>query len=316
MNKDIRIVFMGTPEFAVGSLDILLKNHYNIVGVVTAPDKPAGRGQELQQSAVKKYATANGLALLQPEKLKAPNFLDELRALRADLQIVVAFRMLPEIVFNLPPKGTFNLHASLLPQYRGAAPINWAIINGDTETGVSTFFLQQEIDTGKIIFRERLPISETDTAGDLHDKLMHLGAELVLKTVNAIASNNYTQTAQSTLITANAILKPAPKLFKADCKLNWHANTTAIYNRIRGLSPYPTAFTTVLAPDGEEHLLKIFKAAQEISSHQLAPGSMLTDHKTFFKIATTDGFIHLSEVQLAGKKRIPIAEFLKGWRGQ
>jgi methionyl-tRNA formyltransferase len=314
VTKDIRIVFMGTPDFAVASLKILLENNYQVVGVVTAPDKPAGRGQELQQSAVKKYALEKGLTILQPEKLKAASFLTDLQALNADLQIVVAFRMLPEAVWNMPPKGTFNLHGSLLPQYRGAAPINWAVINGDTETGVSTFFLQHEIDTGKIIFRAAVPIHETDTAGDVHDRLMHIGADLVLKTVDAIITGNYTETAQSDFSTGDTKLKTAPKLFKEDCKINWAMSTTEVYNKVRGLSPYPTAFTEVTTADGKTHSLKIFATTKEVSTHTLPPGTIHTDHKTFFKLATTDGFIHLTDLQLAGKKRMPVAEFLKGWR--
>lgn len=304
---------MGTPDFAVASLDILVKNNYNIVGVITAPDKPAGRGQQLQQSAVKKYAEEKKLTILQPEKLKAPEFLNELKALNADLQIVVAFRMLPEVVWNMPLLGTFNLHGSLLPQYRGAAPINWAVINGEKETGVTTFFLQHEIDTGKIIFREKTIIDENETAGDVHDRLMQIGAELVLKTVKAIESGNYPQTEQSVFIGNGEQEKHAPKIFKDDCKINWSNSATSVHNFIRGLSPYPTAFFELLSPENKNFSIKVFRSEKEIISHHLAPGSIETDQKHYLKIATEGGFIHIKELQLAGKKRMPITEFLKGF---
>jgi methionyl-tRNA formyltransferase len=240
--EDLRIVFMGTPTFAVESLKALVENGYNVVGVITTPDKPAGRGYRMQASEVKKYALEHDLLLLQPEKLKNEVFLNELKQLKADLQIVVAFRMLPEVVWNMPRLGTFNLHASLLPQYRGAAPINWAIINGEKETGVTTFFLSHEIDTGKIIFREKMPINDDDNAGTLHDKLMKLGAELVLKTVDAVLENSIDTIPQSELISDETILKPAPKIFKETCRINWEDTAENIYNLIRGLSPTPTAW--------------------------------------------------------------------------
>ena len=309
----LKIIFMGTPEFAVESLDILVKNNYNIVGVITVPDKPAGRGQQVQQSAVKKYAEEKGLNILQPEKLKEETFLDDLRKLNADLQIVVAFRMLPEIVWSMPPLGTFNLHGSLLPQYRGAAPINWAVINGEKETGVSTFFLQQEIDTGKIIFRERTPIGENETAGEIHDRLMVIGANLVLKTVQAIEQNNYPQTDQSVFISNGEKEKHAPKIFKDDCKINWNKNVVDIHNFIRGLSPYPTAFSSFYSPDNKEHSVKIFKAEKEILSHTYIIGSVITDSKNFLKIAVKEGYIVLLDLQLAGKKRMPVSDFLRGF---
>lgn len=305
---------MGTPEFAVATLDILLQNNYNVVGVITVPDKPAGRGQQLQQSAVKKYALEKGLNILQPEKLKDENFLEQLDKLKADLQIVVAFRMLPEVVWNMPPMGTINLHGSLLPKYRGAAPINWAIINGEKETGVSTFFLQQEIDTGKIIFQERTPISENETAGEIHDKLMHIGAQLVLKTVHAIENGNYPQIDQSELIKAGEPVKNAPKIFKTDCRIDWNRTMDEIHNLIRGLSPYPAAFTDFVSPDGKTFTVKIFKSRMENIKHDLAIKTIITDSKNFIKIAVKDGYILLDEIQIAGKKRMAVDEFLRGFQ--
>ncbi|MGZ4057036.1 MAG: methionyl-tRNA formyltransferase [Bacteroidia bacterium] len=309
----LRIIFMGTPEFAVQSLDILVKNNYDIVGVVTMPDKPAGRGQQLQQSDVKKYAVEKGLHILQPEKLKDENFINELRELKADLQIVVAFRMLPEVVWNMPRLGTINLHGSLLPQYRGAAPINWAVINGEKETGVSTFFLQHQIDTGKIIFREKTPIGENETAGEIHDRLMNIGASLILKTVQAIEQNNYPQTDQSELIAKGEQEKHAPKIFKDDCKIDWSKNVNQIHNFIRGLSPYPTAFSSFCSPDGKIYSVKIFKTEKEISAHSNPIKSVVTDSKSFLKIAVTDGYISVLDLQLAGKKRLSVAELLRGF---
>lgn len=305
---------MGTPEFAVATLDILLQNNYNVVGVITVPDKPAGRGQQLQQSAVKKYALEKGLNILQPEKLKDENFLEQLDKLKADLQIVVAFRMLPEVVWNMPPMGTINLHGSLLPKYRGAAPINWAIINGEKETGVSTFFLQQEIDTGKIIFQERTPISENETAGEIHDKLMHIGAQLVLKTVHAIENGNYPQIDQSELFKAGEPVKNAPKIFKTDCRIDWNRTMDEIHNLIRGLSPYPAAFTDFVSPDGKTFTVKIFKSRMENIKHDLAIKTIITDSKNFIKIAVKNGYILLDEIQIAGKKRMAVGEFLRGFQ--
>jgi methionyl-tRNA formyltransferase len=304
---------MGTPEFAVASLDILVQNNYNIVGVITVPDKPAGRGQQLQQSAVKKYALEKGLKILQPEKLKAEDFLNALRSLKADLQIVVAFRMLPEVVWNMPRLGTFNLHGSLLPQYRGAAPINWAVINGDKETGVSTFFLQHEIDTGKIIFREKISIGDNETAGEIHDRLMIIGASLVLKTVKAIEDNNYPQTDQSELIAKGEKEKHAPKIFKEDCRINWNKPMKEIHDHIRGLSPYPAAFTELIAPDDKAYSLKIFKTETEQSQHKETIGSIHTDSKTYIKVAVAGGFIQITDLQLAGKKRLAVTELLRGF---
>lgn len=304
----MKIIFMGTPEFAVTSLDALVKAGNNIVGVITAPDKPAGRGQKLSESAVKQYAVANGLKVLQPEKLKNPEFLSELKALQADLQVVVAFRMLPELVWAMAPKGTINLHASLLPHYRGAAPINWAVINGELSSGVSTFFLKQEIDTGDILFTESVPIAETDTAGDLHDALMATGAKLLVKTVKAIETGNYQEQPQEHL-TEGIELKHAPKIFKETCQIDWLQPTEKVFNLIRGLSPYPTAFTLL---NGK--VFKIFKAEKDLSEPGIQPGGFLTDQKTFLKFACADGFIRPTDVQLEGKKRMGIDEFLRGVR--
>lgn len=299
----MKIVFMGTPDFAVASLKALSDNGFNIVGVVTAADKPAGRGQKINESAVKKYAVEHGLKVLQPVKLKDPDFLKDLSSLNADLQVIVAFRMLPEQVWNMPPKGTINLHASLLPQYRGAAPINWAIINGEKESGVSTFFLKQEIDTGDLLFAERVEIGESDTAGDLHDKLMATGAQLLVRTVKAIVQGEYKELPQP----ASADLKSAPKIFKEDCLVNWNQPAEKVYNFIRGLSPYPTAFTYL-----NDKSLKIFGASSEQTNSGSKPGTFITDNKTYLKFACTDGFIAVTDLQLEGKKRMKIDEFLRG----
>jgi methionyl-tRNA formyltransferase len=304
---------MGTPEFAVASLDMLVRNNYNIVAVVTVPDKPAGRGQQIQESAVKIYAKEKGLLILQPEKLKEEKFLSQLRELNADLQIVVAFRMLPEVVWNMPPLGTFNLHGSLLPQYRGAAPINRAIMNGEKETGVTTFFLQHEIDTGKILFTERCPISENDTAGEVHDKLMMIGAELVLKTVKAIEEKSYTEKDQEELITKDIVLHHAPKIFKEDCKIDWNMDYNKVHDHIRGLSPYPGAFTTLQAPDGRMFVMKVFRTEKDNTASTGSPGKLRTDSKTFISVEASNGSIRLLELQIAGKKRMSASEFLRGF---
>ncbi len=310
----MRIIYMGTPEFAVEPLKQLIENNYTIVGVVTMPDKPAGRGQQLQESAVKKYALEKGLPILQPEKLKDPAFLDQLKQLNADLQIVVAFRMLPEVVWNMPPLGTINLHASLLPDYRGAAPINWAVINGEKETGVSTFFLQHEIDTGKIIFQEKIFIGENETAGEVHDKLMNLGAKLVVKTVAAIEKANYPQVDQAQLISENKEIKHAPKIFKDDCRINWNQTTEKIHNHIRGLSPYPAAFTDMVSPEGKITPIKIFKSNKELIEVDLPVGTIDTDFKNHIKIATLNGYLIIEELQAAGKKKMSVSEFLRGFQ--
>ena len=313
MQKDLRIVFMGTPEFAVASLDILVKAGYNIAGVITAPDKPAGRGRQLQQSAVKKYALAHQLHFLQPEKLKEENFLHELKALKADLQVVVAFRMLPEAVWNMPPLGTFNLHASLLPLYRGAAPINHVIINGETETGVTTFFLNNEIDKGKVIFQSSTSIGADETAGELHDRLMVTGAELVLKTVKAIEAGNYPQLEQNEFQEEASVLKLAPKIFKEDCHINWKKDIHSIYNHIRGLSPHPGAFTEFVSEEENKFSVKVYKCRIEKIDHQEKTGEVLSDYKTYLKIAVKGGFISLTEIQMAGKNRMNIGDFLRGF---
>lgn len=299
---------MGTPEFAVASLDALIEAGCNIVGVVTAPDKPSGRGQKVSESAVKQYAAAHNLKVLQPEKLKNEEFLAELKALNADLQVVVAFRMLPEVVWNMPPKGTINLHASLLPQYRGAAPINWVLINGERESGVTTFFLKHEIDTGDILFTEKVTLTGVETAGELHDRLMYKGAGLLVKTVKAVESGRYTENAQEHLV-EGVELKHAPKIFKEDCQVDWNQPAKKIYDLIRGLSPYPTSYTFL-----QDKLLKIFRAQYEVTETGEKPGEFLSDGKTFLKAAATDGFIIFKEVQLEGKKRMEIEEFLRGVR--
>lgn len=306
----LRIVFMGTPEFAVASLRALVEAGFNIVGVVTAPDKPAGRGLKLTESAVKKYAVEKGLHILQPEKLKSPEFLAELKALNANLQVVVAFRMLPEIVWNMPTLGTINLHGSLLPQYRGAAPINWAIINGEKETGVTTFKLQQEIDTGNILLQEKILIGENDTAGELHDVMKEVGANLLVATVRGIEDGSLQETAQSGAIQQMAgELKHAPKLYTETCIIHWNKTCDEVYNLIRGLSPHPGAMTNF-----EGKILKIYRSHKEKTTPSHTPGSFTTDGKTFLKFAASDGYIDVTDIQLEGKKRIGIEEFLRGYR--
>ena len=313
MSVSPRIVFMGTPEFAVESLRMLVENDYPVVGVVTAPDKPAGKHHSvLQASPVKEYAMSKNLPLLQPEKLKDPGFLEQLKAWNADLQIVVAFRMLPDVVWNMPRLGTFNLHASLLPQYRGAAPIPWAIINGEKETGVTTFFLTHTIDTGKIIAQEKIPIGPTDTAEIVHDRLMHLGAQLVIKTVDMISKNQINPINQETLVANESDLKPAPKIFNETCEIDWNKTTDEVYNLIRGLSPYPGAWTVLQTNKGEPVHCKIFESEKIIRPHQLTPGTIDFTDKAGLKIATADGFIQSKSIQQAGKKRMPIEDFLRG----
>jgi methionyl-tRNA formyltransferase len=301
----MKIVFMGTPDFAVASLNALVEAGFEIAGVVTAADKPAGRGQKLQESAVKRYAVEHGLKVLQPLKLKDPEFIAELQSLNADLQVVVAFRMLPEVVWDMPAKGTINLHGSLLPQYRGAAPINHAIINGEKESGVTTFFLKHEIDTGDVIFATTVPIADTDTAGDLHDSLMTAGADLLVKTVKAIESGNYNEQPQ----VFSAELKHAPKIYKDFCRIDWNQPVQTVYNLIRGLSPYPTAFTFL-----NDKTLKIFKASYETGRPEVPAGNYVTDGKSYLKFAAADGYLNLLDVQYEGKKRMTIGEFLRGMR--
>lgn len=314
MNKEeLRIIYMGTPEFAVESLKCLVERGYNVVGVLTMPDKPAGRGQKVQYSPVKLYALEQGLALLQPANLKDPDFQAELKALQADLQIVVAFRMLPEAVWNMPRFGTFNLHASLLPQYRGAAPINWAVINGDKETGITTFFLEHGMDTGKVIQQVRVPIHETDNVGDVHDRLMLLGGKLVLETVDAILAGNLKPIAQSEMQGAENS-RPAPKIFKDTCRINWTQSTTQVYNFIRGLSPYPAARTTLTSAKGEEVEVKIYETRKMLEkSNEIEPGTVISDGKNSLAFATTDGLLEIVELQQAGKKRMSAIDFLRGF---
>lgn len=313
--KEIRVVFMGTPDFAVGSLKALVENGYNVVGVITAPDKPAGRGRQLSESAVKKYAVEKYLKILQPEKLKNPEFIADLQNLKADLQIVVAFRMLPEMVWNMPPMGTFNLHASLLPQYRGAAPLNWAVINGETETGVTTFLLSREIDTGQIIFQEKVEIGENDTVGDLHDRMMAIGAHLVLETVDALAENRIDPIDQEKLIDSVEKIKQAPKIFKEDCRIDWTSDTESVRNLIRGLSPYPAAWTELVHQEKNEVITaKIYAVIRDNASLPASPGTIQTDGKRFLKIACPDGWLSVTEIQLSGKKRMKIDELLRGFQ--
>ena len=313
--KDLRIVYMGTPDFAVESLRALVEGGYNVVGVVTGPDKPVGRhGSVLQPTPVKHYAVEHGLHVLQPERLKDEAFIEELRSLRADLQIVVAFRMLPEIVWAMPPLGTFNLHASLLPQYRGAAPINWAVINGDTETGVTTFFLKHEIDTGAVIRQVRVPISDTDCVGDVHDRLMMLGGSVVCDTVDAILDGTAQATPQE-LMLPDEELRPAPKIFKDTCRIAWGRTSKQVYDFIRGLSPYPAAWTTLIAPDGTEQVVKVYEAVIIEKPLSLCPiGTISTDGKTYIHVYTSDGALSIRTLQLAGKKRMSVDDFLRGFR--
>jgi methionyl-tRNA formyltransferase len=314
--KDTRIVFMGTPEFAVASLDALVKAGARIVGVITAPDKPAGRGMKMNESAVKKYAVEHGLHLLQPEKLKDPAFLEALRALRVDLQIVVAFRMLPEVVWNMPAMGTVNLHGSLLPQYRGAAPINWAVINGEKETGVTTFKLQHAIDTGNILLQDSFAVGEDDTAGDVHDYMKEVGAKLLVKTVEGLVAGTIeekpqeeTVNRQSTIGNDTSSLKHAPKIFTETCKIDWQKPAFDIHNLIRGLSPFPGAFTYL-----QDKVLKIYRSKKEIAPPTIPQGTADTNGKTYLKFACADGYIHVLDLQLEGKKRMTIEEFLRGYR--
>ncbi len=326
INNKPRIIFMGTPEFAVASLDALVQAGCNIISVITAPDKPAGRGMKLTESAVKKYAVEHQLPVLQPVKLKDPAFLETLKGLQADLQIVVAFRMLPEVVWNMPPMGTINLHGSLLPQYRGAAPINWAVINGEKETGVTTFKLQHEIDTGNILLQESFPIGDDETAGEVHDRMKEIGAKLLVKTVAGLTNGSLQEIPQQSLaqapVTGRQVpetvpptsnetlhLKHAPKIFTETCKINWNQPIAAIYNLIRGLSPYPAAFTTL-----NDKNLKIYKAKKENNPSPKNPGSIETDNKTYLKFAGADGYIQITELQLEGKKKMTVEEFLRGFK--
>lgn len=306
MNENMRIVFMGTPDFAVASLQALVKRKCNIVGVITAPDRPAGRGRKIRMSAVKEYALKEGLPLLQPTNLKNTEFLDQLESLKPDLQVVVAFRMLPEVVWRMPRMGTFNLHASLLPEYRGAAPINWAIINGETRTGVTTFFINEEIDTGAIILQKEVEIANHDTAGNLHDKLMHLGSELVVDTVDLIAKGSIKLKQQ-----AGDRFKPAPKLHKDNCRIDWGQPGEIVYNKIRGLSPYPAAWTELVSDKGKTEC-KILQAQWIREDHILEPGSILTSKKEI-RVAVEHGFLKIESLQLSGKRKMDAVSFLNGF---
>ena len=307
---------MGTPDFAVESLRHLVEGGYNVVGVITMPDKPMGRhGSVLQPSPVKQYALEKGLRVLQPVNLKDEVFVEELRSLKADLQIVVAFRMLPEVVWNMPAMGTFNLHASLLPQYRGAAPINWAIINGDTETGITTFFLKHEIDTGEVIQQVRVPIADTDNVEVIHDKLMNLGGLLVTETVDAILAGTVKPVPQEELLKlSDEELRPAPKIFKDTCRIDWSKGVKAVYDFVRGLSPYPAAWTELVNADGSSQVLKIFQTEKNFFSHEEKIGAVSTDGKTYLRVALADGYLNILSLQLAGKKRMPVADFLRGYK--
>jgi methionyl-tRNA formyltransferase len=305
--KKLRIVFMGTPAFAVASLDALIHSHHEVVGVITAPDKPGGRGMKMQESAIKQFAVSKGLHILQPLKLKDPSFLEELKSLQADIQVVVAFRMLPTVVWDMPPLGTINVHASLLPQYRGAAPINWAIINGENVTGVTTFRLKHEIDTGNILGQQQVPITEDMTAGELHDILMVAGSRLLRKTIDEIAEDISMEQSQDHLDPVS--LKHAPKIFTDTCKIDWNKSTREIHNLVRGLSPYPGAFTFL-----HNKQLKIFKTRKESSKPIEEPGSVSTNGKDYLKFACADGYIYILELQLEGKKKMYVDDFLRGYR--
>jgi methionyl-tRNA formyltransferase len=306
--QDLRIVFMGTPEFAVASLAAMVDAGCQIVGVITAPDKPAGRGMKLTESAVKKYADEKGLHILQPEKLKDPLFITSLKNLKADLQVVVAFRMLPEIVWNMPPMGTINLHGSLLPQYRGAAPIHWAVMNGEMETGVTTFKLQHAIDTGDILLQKSFPIEPDQTTGEVHDRMKEIGAAILVETVKGIAENTL-QEMQQASFSNQTVLKHAPKLFTENCVVNWNQSINQIHNFIRGLSPFPGALSKL-----DDKILKIYRSKKEYNSKKETPGTVFSDGKTYLKIAAEDGFIHLLDLQLEGKKRMLTEDFLRGYR--
>ena len=310
--KDLRIVFMGTPDFAVATLGSLLINGYNVAGVVTSPDRPAGRGRKLNKSAVKEFAEESNLLIMQPDNLKDPEFVGRLKSLSPDIFIVVAFRMLPEVIWKMPKLGTFNLHASLLPQYRGAAPINHAIINGETVTGVTTFLIDEKIDTGNILLREEVPVYPFENAGDLHDRLMKHGARLVIKTMEGLSENMLPPQDQSLFMKPGELLKIAPKIFPADCILNWNNEPVTIHNFIRGLSPYPCA-RSLFKSESAEYSFKIFESQPEMTKHNITPGEIMSDGRNFLKVACRDGFISILNLQLEGKKRMNSVEFLRGF---
>lgn len=311
--KNLRIVFMGTPEFAVATLGALLMNGYNVVGVVTSPDKPAGRGRKINKSAVREFAEFSNLPIMQPDNLKDPVFVESLKVLNADIFIVVAFRMLPEIIWKLPSTGTFNLHASLLPQYRGAAPINHAIINGETITGVTTFLIDDKIDTGNILLREEVHIYPFENAGDIHDRLMKHGARLVIRTVEELSDDKIKPKPQTLFVKPDEVLKPAPRIFPGDCVINWNNDPITIHNLIRGLSPYPCA-RSVLKNDSSEFTFKIFESQPESIKHNMNHGEIISDGKHFIRIACKDGFLSIVNLQLEGKRRMNTVEFLRGFR--
>lgn len=310
--KDLRIVFFGTPEFAVESLKALVENDYNVVGVVTVPDKPAGRGRHLLESDVKQYAVSQGLHVMQPVKLKDEAFVDELRSLDAHLFIVIAFRMLPEVVWGMPPMGTFNLHASLLPKYRGAAPINWAVMNGDKVTGVTTFFLKHEIDTGDVIEQRSIEIGRQDNVGVVYDRLMTLGAGMVLNTVDSIVAGEVKAIPQDQMLTAGEQPTPAPKIFKETCRIDWTRTAEEVYNHTRGLSPYPAAWTTLVDDKGTESVIKIYETGEPEPTQDLIPGTIKADGKTM-RVACADGWLEIKQLQLAGKKRMEADAFMRGF---
>ncbi len=312
MERDLRIIYMGTPEFAVEPLRAIINAGYKVLAVVTAPDKPAGRGQKLQHSAVKEFALEHGLEVLQPVSLKNPEFISELKSYKTNLQVVVAFRMLPEIVWQMPEYGTLNLHASLLPQYRGAAPINHAIINGETQTGLTTFFIEKEIDTGNILRFKEMPILPEDNAGILHDKLMIAGGELMLETLRMIGTGNVEAKSQQSLITQHSSLKAAPKIFKNDCKINWDKPCESIHNLVRGLAPFPCAFTNFITQNGEQKQIKIYRTSLKSGKTAESPGTIISDQKKILGVVCRDGTIMIEELQMEGKKRMNTSDFLRG----
>jgi len=309
----MRIVFMGTPEFAVASLDSFIQHNFNVVGVITAPDKASGRGQQIHESAVKLYAKEKELTILQPPNLKDPNFHDELAALQADIQVVVAFRMLPEVVWRMPAKGTVNLHASLLPDYRGAAPINWAVINGDSETGLSTFFIEKDIDTGKVILQEKVQIPNDWSAGQLHDEMKGKGGALLVKTLEAIETGSFEPVDQKELLTNIPNPRPAPKIYKENCQIDWTCSSQNICNHVRGLDPYPTAWSGLVSPTGEVHSVKVFKCSGASTPHKLSCGTINSVDNIQLSVACGKGVVNIEELQLAGKKRMRVADFLRGF---
>ena len=313
MKSENGIVFYGTPDFAVASLEALVDSGFDIIGVVTAPDRPAGRGLALKESPVKKFAISRNIPVLQPEKLKSPDFFDAITALNPVLQIVVAFRMLPKQIWDLPSMGTFNLHASLLPDYRGAAPINHAVINGETETGVTTFLIEEEIDTGNILFSEKTEIGAEETAGELHDRLMKIGAALVVQTTTMILEGFYTSIPQLEMMKVDTPSKLAPKLSKDHCRIDWNNDVVAVMNLIRGLSPYPAAFSELTDLNGHSHYTRIFRSSVELIEHEFYPGEVFSDGKSYLKIAVKNGFIHLLQLQPEGRRMMQIEEFLRGY---